>query len=157
MRGNPNSVLASGGEVRNLDILYPIFALGAWTFLVLLLIPFVRVRSVRRREISRNDFKFGESSSVPPNVSIPNRNYMNLLELPMLFYVVCVVMYATGGASRLGIFLAWAYVGLRVIHSLIHLTYNHVIHRLFAFTLSNVALVWLWVIAGVLVTSSGQG
>jgi hypothetical protein len=143
--------------VRNLDILYPLFALGAWTLLVLLLIPFVRVRSVLRREIGPNDFKFGESSAVPPNVSIPNRNYMNLLELPMLFYVVCVVLYVTGGTSRLCVFVAWAYVGLRVVHSLIHVTYNHVLHRLFAFTLSNVALVSLWVIAGVHVASSGTG
>ena len=134
--------------MQNIDILYPVLALGAWTFLVLLLIPFVRVRSVRRREIGPNDFKFGESSAVPPNVSIPNRNYMNLLELPMLFYVVCVVLYVTGGTSHLSVLVAWAYVGLRVVHSLIHLTYNQVLHRLFVFALSNAALVSLWVIAG---------
>lgn len=141
--------------MRNLDILFPVFGLGAWTLLVLLLIPFVRVRSVRRREISPNDFKYGESAAVPPNVSIPNRNYMNLLELPMLFYVVCVVLYVTADGSRLGVLVAWAFVALRIVHSLIHLTYNHVLHRLFAFTLSNVALVSLWVIAGVHVASIG--
>jgi hypothetical protein len=78
---------------------------------------------------------------------------MNLLELPMLFYVVCVVLYVTADGSRLGVLVAWAYVGLRIVHSLIHLTYNHVLHRLFAFTLSNVALVSLWVIAGAHVAS----
>jgi hypothetical protein len=143
--------------MRDFDILCPLCALAAWTFLILLLIPFVRVRSVRRREISPNDFKFGESQAVPPNVSIPNRNYMNLLELPMLFYVVCLLLYVTAGASRVAIFVAWAYVALRVVHSLIHLTYNHVLHRLAAFTLSNVALVSLWVIAGVHVASYGAG
>ena len=90
--------------MRNLSIFYPVFALGAWTFLVLLRIPFVRVRSVRRREIGANDFKYGESLKVPPSVSI---------------------------------------------------TYNHVLHRLLAFTLSNVALVSLWVMAGTHVVSSG--
>src|SRR5580698_7578735 len=89
--------------MRNLEMLHPVFALAAWTFLVLLLIPFVRVRSVRRREIGPNDFKYGESSAVPPDVSIPNRNYMNLLEMPMLFYIICVVLYVTGGASRLAV------------------------------------------------------
>jgi hypothetical protein len=73
---------------------------------------------------------------------------MNLLELPMLFYVVCVILYVTAGGSRLAVFVAWSYVALRVVHSLIHLTYNHVLHRLAAFTLSNAALVSLWVIAG---------
>ena len=143
--------------MRNLNILYPLFALAAWTSLVLVLIPFVRIRSVRRREIGPNDFKYGESSAVPPNVSIANRNYMNLLELPMLFYVVCMVLYVTDGASHLAVFVAWAYVSLRVVHSLIHLSYNHVLHRLSAFTLSNVALVSLWVIAGAHVLSNAAG
>ena len=141
--------------MRNLEILYPLLALAAWTFLVLLLIPFFRIRSVRRREIAPSDFKYGESSAVPPAVSIPNRNYMNLLELPMLFYVVCLMLYVTAGASRSAVYVAWAYVVLRVVHSIIHLSYNHVLHRLAAFTLSNVALVSLWVVAGVHVASMG--
>ena len=135
--------------MRNPAILYPLFALAAWTLIVLGLIPIARVRSVRQREIGTDDFKYGESAKVPGKVRIPNRNYMNLLELPMLFYVVGIVLYVTGGASTLTIAVAWAYVALRVVHSLIHLSYNHVLHRLAAFTLSNVALVLLWVVAGV--------
>src|SRR5450755_4475367 len=115
--------------MRNPAILYPIFALAAWTLMVLMLIPLVRVRSTLRREIVPDDFKYGESASVPSYVSIPNRNYMNLLELPMLFYVVCLLLYVTGGASSLVIGVAWTYVFLRIVHSAIHLTYNHVIHR----------------------------
>jgi hypothetical protein len=134
--------------MRNPAILYPMFALAAWTLVVLLLIPIARVRSARRREIVVDDFKYGESPAVPPAVSIPNRNYMNLLELPMLFYVVCIVLYMTAGASTTTIALAWAFVALRVVHSLIHLSYNHVVHRLAAFTASNVALVMLWMAAG---------
>ena len=134
--------------MRNPAMLYPMFALACWTGLVLLLVPFVRARSALRREIAVDDFRFGESAAVPTHVSIPNRNYMNLLELPVLFYVVCLVLYVTGGASSAAIGVAWTYVALRVVHSAIHLSYNHVIHRLTAFALSNVALVLLWVIAG---------
>lgn len=134
--------------MRNPAVLYPMFALAAWTLLVLLLIPYARTRSGRRREIVIDDFKYGESAAVPPRVIIPNRNYMNLLELPMLFYVVCVVLYVTGGASTATIAIAWAFVALRIVHSLIHLTYNRVLHRLAAFSAANVALVGLWVSAG---------
>jgi hypothetical protein len=141
--------------VRNIDILNPVIVLAMWTFLVLLLIPFVRVRSVRRREVGPNDFKYGESPAVPPSVSIPNRNYMNLLELPMLFYVVCVVLYVTAGTSRPTVIVAWIYVVLRVVHSLIHLSYNRVIHRLSVFALSNAALGSLWVMAGLHIASKG--
>ncbi|MGZ8259340.1 MAG: MAPEG family protein [Caldimonas sp.] len=133
--------------MRNPAILYPLFALAGWTLLVLLLIPLARVRSVRQREIGPEDFRYGESAKVPGNVSIPNRNYMNLLELPMLFYVVGIVLYVTGGASTLTIVVAWAFVALRVVHSVIHLTYNHVLHRLAAFSLASAALGLLWIVA----------
>ena len=133
--------------MRNPAMLYPLFALAAWTLIVLALIPLVRVRAVRQREIRPDDFRYGESAKVPGHVSLPNRNYMNLLELPMLFYVVCLLLYVTGGASSLTIALAWGYVVLRVVHSAIHLSYNHVMHRLAAFSLSNVALVVLWLAA----------
>jgi hypothetical protein len=125
-------------------ILLPIFALALWTALVLLLIPYVRVGAAKRHEVRAHDFKFGESENVPGYVSIPNRNYMNLLELPVLFYVICIIVYVTGNSSSIALYLAWSYVALRIIHSLIHLTYNRVVHRLFAFALSNAALVALW-------------
>lgn len=133
--------------MQNSSILYPVFALAAWTFLVLLLIPFYRVRAGLRREIRTEDFRYGESATVPGYVSIPNRNYMNLLELPILFYVVCILFFVAGSATALTINVAWIYVGLRVIHSIIHLSYNNVIHRLTAFASSNVVLILLWLIA----------
>jgi hypothetical protein len=133
--------------MRNPAILHPMFALAAWTLLVLLLIPLVRARAARRREIVIDDFRDGESANVPAAVRIPNRNYMNLLELPMLFYIVCLVLYVTGGASSIAIAIGWAFVAFRVVHSIIHLTYNRVLHRLAAFTAANVSLVLLWAIA----------
>ena len=135
--------------MRDPAILHPLFALAAWTLIMLLLVPVARVRSVRQREIVADDFKFGESAKVPGRVSIPNRNYMNLLELPMLFYVVGTVLYVTGGASTLTISIAWAFVALRVVHGPIHLGYNRVVHRLAAFALSSAALVLLWVFAAI--------
>jgi hypothetical protein len=126
-------------------ILGPVFALVAWTFVVLILIPIARFRSAARGEVSDDDFKYGESERVPDAVSIPNRNYMNLLEGPMLFYVCCITFYAVGNVGTRAVALAWIYVALRVIHSLIHLTYNTVRHRLTAFALSNFVLGTLWI------------
>jgi len=126
-------------------ILQPVFALVAWTFIVLMLIPVARFRSAAKGEVAADDFKFGESDRVPGAVSIPNRNYMNLLEIPMLFYVGCIVLYAVGDVSAASLVLAWTYVGLRVVHSLIHLTYNAVMHRLTAFALSNFVLAGFWI------------
>lgn len=115
--------------------------------MVLLLIPFYRIRAGRRREIRTEDFKYGESATVPGYVSIPNRNYMNLLELPILFYVVCLLFFVTSNTTSHAIQIAWTYVAFRVIHSLVHLGYNNVMHRLAAFALSNFALISLWIVA----------
>lgn len=136
-------------------ILYPVFGLAAWTGIVLLLVPLVRVRAGLRKQIVVDDFRYGESASVPPSVSLPNRNLMNLLEMPVLFYVVCLVFYVTAGGSDRVVALAWVYVALRVVHSLIHLSYNRVQHRLTAFAVSNVVLVVLWVRAAVHAASLG--
>ena len=125
-------------------VFYPMIALALVTFSVLLLIPFVRFRAVLRERATAEDFKLGESAKVPDDVRIPNRNYMNLLELPMLFYVVCLAFFVTGQVDGVLLTLCWIYVGLRVIHSAIHLTYNHVLHRLSAFAASNVVLLTLW-------------
>ncbi|MES2353020.1 MAG: MAPEG family protein [Pseudomonadota bacterium] len=131
------------------EILYPMFALAGWTNIVLLLVPIARVRAALRREVTTKDFKFGESARVPSWVSIPNRNYMNLLELPMLFYVVCLTLYVMATVSISAIYLAWAFVALRIIHSVIHLSYNKVLHRLIAFAASNLVLLTLWILAAV--------
>ena len=126
-------------------ILHPMIALVAWTLVVLLLIPQRRFRAGRRRLVSVKDFAFGESENVPGEVRIPNRNYMNLLELPVLFYVACLTLFAIAKVDAWSVALAWAYVAARIAHSLVHLTYNHVIHRMRLFALSVVILIVLWV------------
>jgi hypothetical protein len=122
----------------------PLLALVALTFLVLLRIPFVRIRAARAGHIVAADFKLGESANVPPDVALPNRNYMNLLELPMLFYVLGVALFVTRHVDALQLGLAWSYVALRAGHSLVHLTYNGVLHRLALFALSNFVLATMW-------------
>jgi hypothetical protein len=119
-------------------------ALATLTFAALVLIPVRRFRAGIAGQIRYDDFKYGESARVPPDVCIPNRNMMNLLELPLLFYVACLVHLVIGRVDEYALWLAWLYVGLRAVHSAIHLTYNRVRHRLIAFALSNVVLVMFW-------------
>jgi hypothetical protein len=126
-------------------IFLPMGALALLTFLVLLLIPFRRFRAGFAGRVTADDFRYGESARVPGDVSIPNRNYMNLLEMPMLFYVICLMLYVSHRVQPGFMWLAWTYVALRVLHSLIHLTYNNVRHRLVLFALSNFAVISMWV------------
>jgi len=127
-----------------MQILYPMAALAMLTFAVLLLIPLRRFRAGAAGQVSYDDFKYGESAQVPPVVAIPNRNMMNLLELPVLFYVACLAYAVIGRGDDGAIPLAWTYVALRAAHSAIHLSYNRVQHRLVVFAASNVVLIMLW-------------
>jgi hypothetical protein len=127
------------------QIFAPMGAMALLTFAVLLLVPIARFRAAFAGVVKPDDFKLGESAAVPPNVSLPNRNYMNLLELPTLFFPVCLMFYLVHRVDGVIVGLAWAFVALRALHSAIHVTYNNVRHRLVAFTLGNFALGALWV------------
>lgn len=127
-------------------IFIPMGAMALLTFTVLGMIPARRFRAAFAGRVQADDFKFGESSAVPGDVSIPNRNYMNLLELPMLFYVAGLMYFVAGRLDQAALVVAWAYVALRVVHSVIHVTYNNVFHRLSAFALSNFVLLAFWVL-----------
>lgn len=125
------------------SILYPVFALVAWTFVVLLAVAGLRLTS----KVHPSHFALGESEKVPLRARLANRNYMNLLELPMLFYAVCVLLYSANAASGTAVQLAWVYVILRIVHSVVHISYNNVIHRLLAFATGNFVLMGLWISA----------
>jgi hypothetical protein len=137
----PSPILAG---VNANAILYPMIVLVFWTFVVLLLIPRRRFGAARERLVSARDFAFGESENVPGEVRLPNRNYMNLLELPVLFYLACITLVVTGRVEAWSVGLAWAFVVARIAHSLVHLTYNNVFHRLRIFAVSVVLLMVLW-------------
>lgn len=125
-------------------ILQPMAVLALWTLLVLLLVPIARFKAGARGEVDFDDFKYGESPRVPTATRVPNRVFMNLLEVPVLFYLACLVAVITQHVTPTLLMLAWAYVALRVLHSVIYLSYNHVPHRLTVFALSNVVAAVMW-------------
>ncbi|MBQ0961844.1 MAPEG family protein [Ideonella sp. 4Y11] len=130
--------------MRDTSFLLPMFALAGWTGLVLLYVAVCRVTA----GVSPREFTLGESPQVPQRAMLANRNYMNLLELPLLFYVVCLLAWQAPAVPVAALPLAWTYVGVRVLHSLIHLGYNNVLHRFIAFAVSNFVLLALWVVVG---------
>jgi hypothetical protein len=126
-------------------ILHAAIALGFWTFCILLLVPIVRFRAALTGRAKRDDFKFGEANEVPEWVKLPNRNYMNLLELPVLFYIGCILIYLAPQYPKILINLSWLYFGLRVLHSIIHIGKNAIMPRMIVFALSNFVLLAMWV------------
>lgn len=134
---------------QNLSLLGPIFALATWTALILFLVGYRRLRAGFTGLVHPREFALGESTQVPAAVALANRNYMNLLESPVLFYVVCLLAIVAGATTPAVLMLAWLYVALRIAHSLIHITYNRIFHRFSIFALSNIVLIALWALVGV--------
>ncbi len=72
-------------------------------------------------------------------------NFRNLFEVPVLFYVLCVALALNGGSTPGFVAAAWGYVALRAVHSLIHVTYNRVVHRFLAYVASTLLLFGMWI------------
>ncbi|MGH8250479.1 MAG: MAPEG family protein [Steroidobacteraceae bacterium] len=71
-------------------------------------------------------------------------NFRNLFEVPVLFYVLCIAIATNGGSTAGMLAAAWVYVGLRGVHSLIHVTYNRVVHRFLVYVASTLLLFGMW-------------
>jgi hypothetical protein len=119
--------------------------LALWTGLMVFMVGFSRIRAVRAGRVRRGAFRLGESADVPDDVTVWNRNLMNLLEMPLLFYVVSIAFYVTHQVTHRVVTLAWVYLAFRLAHSLVHVTSNRILVRLTAYAASNVVLLTLWI------------
>ena len=133
--------------MHNTEIYFPMLALFGLTLLVALRLVMVRAQALRGREVNPRYFRALQGDA-PEYMVAPARCYGNLLELPVLFYVVCLALLATGVRDDLYLILAWAFVVLRVIQAAIHLTYNDPRHRALAFILGFAVLATLWIRLG---------
>jgi hypothetical protein len=118
-------------------IYYPCLVLILWTFLVMLRMFICRVQVVRTGQINIRYFKtYNTGENLPPLAVQASRNFSNLLEMPPLFYVLCAFALITQSVDHWLLGLAWSYVGLRIVHSVIHITINKIMPRMSIFALS---------------------
>ncbi len=132
-------------HTMDLSILYPASALALWTLLLYIVMGLMRSGAVSRREISIKFFR-AYNGDEPEQLKVMSRHVINLLEMPLLFYVICIFAFITGLGGTAMLALAWTYVGVRLIHSGIHLTINNVLYRFRVFILSWAILVAMWVL-----------
>lgn len=76
-------------------------------------------------------------------------NFSNLFEAPVLFYALVALVVASGQPAGVLLVMAWTYVGLRVLHSVIHITYNTVLHRFGVYVISSLVLWSMWAVFAV--------
>ncbi len=86
------------------------------------------------------------NSAWPDNVLKASNNLANQFQLPVLFYVLCLIFFASNGVSVLVLALAWTFVVSRLVHSYVHITTNYVPHRMRIFILGYLVLILMTII-----------
>ena len=131
----------------NREILAPVVALVAWTLVMLVWMVIVRMPALKKAGIDVGKAKGGHPGAldgvVPDKAQWPAHNYMHLVEQPTLFYAIAIVLAFEGIGGGINAQLAWAYVGLRVLHSLVQATFNRIAIRFMLFLLSTLVLMAL--------------
>ncbi len=129
------------------EILKPIVALVAWTLVMLVWMLATRLPAMKAAGAKLGSLvgsgPADAERGLPREIQWKAHNYNHLHEQPTLFYAICLVLAMTGTGNGLNATIAWAYVGLRIAHSLVQATSNRVAARFVLFLLSTACLVAL--------------
>ena len=134
-------------------ILAPLVALVLWSFVMWTWLYATRIPAIIKGGIvydpRRPVSEFADA--IPPEVRWKADNYNHLMEQPTLFYAIALALALLGEGAGLNAVLAWAYVALRVVHSLVHATVNVVMLRFGLFMAGSLALLALAIRAAMVV------
>ncbi|MGY4398413.1 hypothetical protein ACVWZA_003619 [Sphingomonas sp. UYAg733] len=136
-------------------ILAPIVALIAWSLLMWLWMYARRIPAMTKAGIDTKNLVGGNGADlrarIPAKDQWPADNYNHLMEQPTLFYAIALVLALTDTGGGVNLSIAWTYVALRIVHSLIQVTVNRVMVRFAIFTLSTLCLTALTLHAAIVV------
>lgn len=135
--------------MQDIPILAPAAVLVLWTLIVLLWMTATRFPAFAKVGLKLGEAEPGSryvdvESMMPAKVNWKSHNYTHLMEQPTIFYAVVLVLALAGEGAGINASMAWAYVGLRVVHSIWQCTVNIIAVRVTLFTLSTLCL---WVLA----------
>jgi len=127
-------------------IVLPAIAMFFLTATLIARMGFLRVRAVQRGEIPIAYYRLYNEGEQPDRLQQIGRHVQNHFEAPPLFYAVLLFLYVTSAVTPLSVGLAWLYVGLRAVHSVVHLGRNDVRRRLIVWATSMLVLASLWIV-----------
>jgi len=130
------------------SIFGPVFALVLLTFYVTPRVALARIKAAKEGRVNPMYYKANQGFEQPQEVAVLGRHYNNLLEMPILFYLWSIIVFVTGSTSDTMLVFGWVYVGIRFIHSYIHLGPNKIMSRIRAFAISYLVLTIAWLYLG---------
>jgi len=136
-------------------LLIPLLVQVALTFVVMIIMYRKRVTEMKTKRIHPQRTKTrSKTLGVLTDSETAANNYSNLFESPVLFYTAILLTLILMVQDTILVVLAWTYVGSRLIHSFIHISYNLVMHRFTVFLFSSFVLFAIWVRLGWIIFQS---
>jgi len=124
------------------SVLAPVLALIVWSLLIWVWMYVKRLPAMTKAKVNPQDARFpGSLNVLPDDVRAAADNYNHLMEQPTIFYALAFFTYLIGQQNEYTAALAWSYVVLRVLHSLVQVTINLVPLRFLLFALSTITLI----------------
>ncbi len=132
----------------NAEILKPIIALVAWSTIMWIWLYAARLPAMARAKIDGVTMVGSTGKGLRDQLVAAGEeraswvadNYNHLMEQPTVFYATAIALALMGQGDGLNATIAWAYVGLRIAHSLVQVLFNRVVVRFALFMLSGIAL-----------------
>ncbi|HEV7306811.1 MAPEG family protein [Ensifer sp.] len=126
------------------EIFWPIVAHVFLVFCLYALLSLRRMSLVRAGKAQTAQFR--ENRDEPGESLVVKNSIANQFELPVLFYVCCVLLYITEADNIVSVVLAWLFVALRYLHAFVHVTSNRIRYRrpLFMAGFAAVFAMWVW-------------
>lgn len=125
-------------------IIYPILAVVLMNFIVMFHMRYMISKAIKNRDVEYKYFKAYESS-VPEYLLISRHHYKNFFEIPILFYLLCLVLYMIDDVSAIDLWIAWLFVIFKGVHSYIRITSNYVPYRAYSFFVCVFLLFGGWI------------
>jgi hypothetical protein len=124
----------------------PVLALIGWTFVMWFWMYATRIPAMQKAKVDLTDLsRTGAKLELPPEVSRVADNYNHLHEQPTIFYALALAAQVGGAADPVNVGLAWVYVALRIVHSLVQATKNVIMIRFTVFAFGSFVLMALLV------------
>ncbi|MBC8344701.1 MAG: MAPEG family protein [Candidatus Marinimicrobia bacterium] len=129
----------------NTTILFPLIAMAGLTFFVTARLYFVQYKATKRREVKYGFFSVYQGEA-PEFIQAARDHYKNMFELPVLFYLWAVILFASGQVDAADLVLSWLFVISRYIHSFIRATdHTKLLFRLSMFSMGYFLILMGWV------------
>lgn len=125
---------------------WPALALVLLTFSVMFRMLTSRISQMKANKIHPQSISTSAELAARMPDTRASDNFRNLFETPVLFYTAMLFAQMTQPGNTILLGLAWLYVVVRIIHSVVQCSYNKVMHRFYVFFSSIWVLMGIWVV-----------